>query len=153
MSIYNGKIMNVKVGKYYDIVEEMVLKEEYGSNADMPIKYALSKSGDYIGDTKTAHMLLKKFGIEQFEVPEGCKVVCIGYAPSRKKWYGWSHRAIHGIKVGDVVEEGDCMATSGWTDEYLKDHPEENMCLPVGFKAETSKDAKRMAIAFADSVS
>ena len=38
-------------------------------------------------------------------------------------------------------------------EEYLKDHPEEDKALPIGFEARTEEDAKRMAIAFADSVS
>ena len=54
--------------------------------------------------------------------------------------------------IGSVVEEGSCCAESGFTDEYLQEHPDENLSLPVGFKAETLEDAKRMAIAFADSV-
>ena len=51
-----------------------------------------------------------------------------------------------------MVEEDSCCASSGWTEEYLQEHPDENLSLPVGFKAETLEDAKRMAIAFADSV-
>ena len=91
---------------------------------------------------------LEKRGI----VPEDHKL-SIGFCEQEQKWYGWSHRAIYGFGVGDVVKEGDCTATSGWTDEYLAEHPEEDLSLPVGFKAETLDDAKRMAIAFAESVS
>jgi len=152
MSVYNGKILSVRVGKYYDIAEELIPRKEHGTEKDMPIKYALSKSGDYMGDTKTAHRLVNKYGIETFEAPNG-KTCCIGYSPSKKKWYGWSHRAIFGFKVGATVKKGDCCNSPGVTDEYLKEHPEENKSLPVGFIAKTSADTKRMAIAFADSVS
>jgi hypothetical protein len=76
-----------------------------------------------------------------------------GYSPKEKKWYGWSHRAAYGFSIGDVVKEGDCTAESGWTDEYLAEHPEDDLSLPVGFIARTKEDTKRMAIAFAESVS
>ncbi len=57
-----------------------------------------------------------------------------------------------GFGIGDVVKEGDCTNSSGWTEEYLIQHPECSLALPVGFEAKTLKDAKRMAIAFAESV-
>lgn len=70
-----------------------------------------------------------------------------------QKWYGWSHRAIYGFGIGDIVEEGDCTATSGWSNEHLKKHPKDDLSLPIGFEAKSLDDAKRMAIAFADNVS
>jgi len=76
----------------------------------------------------------------------------IGFCPKEQKWYGWSHRAIFGFGIGSIAKEGDCVCSSGWTDEYLKDHPEADRSLPAGFTAKTLNDAKRMAIAFADSV-
>lgn len=51
------------------------------------------------------------------------------------KWYGWSHRAIHGFDIGDDVKKGDC-AYNG--KEYT---------------IKTEKQAKETAIRFADSVS
>ena len=76
----------------------------------------------------------------------------IGYSPEENKWYGWSHRAIHGFTIGDVVKEGDLTNDSGLVEEYGVQHPEEDYSLPVGFKALTLNDAKRMAIAFACAV-
>ncbi len=32
----------------------------------------------------------------------------VGYSPKDEKWYGWSHRAIFGFKVGSTCEKGDC---------------------------------------------
>lgn len=32
----------------------------------------------------------------------------VGYSPKDKKWYGWSHRAINGFKVGSTCKKGDC---------------------------------------------
>jgi len=81
------------------------------------------------------------------------KVCSIGFKPREQKWYGWSHRATYGFGIGDIVSEGDCCASSGWTEEYLEKHPEERLYLDVGFEAKTLDDAKKMAIAFAESVS
>ena len=81
------------------------------------------------------------------------RVACIGFAPAQNKWYGWSHRAMYGFGIGDEVHEGDLTNMSGFTDEYLSEHPEEDLSLPVGFVAKNLNDAKRMAIAFADAVS
>ena len=81
------------------------------------------------------------------------RVACIGFAPAQNKWYGWSHRAMYGFGIGDEVHEGDLTNMSGFTDEYLSEHPDEDLSLPVGFVAKNLNDAKRMAIAFADAVS
>lgn len=116
------------------------------------VKSAYTPSGDYIGNKKTAHFLCSKRGIKP-EKRDASKNVCsIGFCEVEQKWYGWSHRAIFGFGVGSVVKEGDCTASSGWTEEYLKDHPEDDLSLPVGFIAKSLEDAKRMAIAFAESV-
>jgi hypothetical protein len=55
----------------------------------------------------------------------------------RRQMVWWSHRAIYGFAIGDTVKEGDCVA------DYL----------PIGFTAKTKADCKKMAIAFARSVS
>jgi len=114
---------------------------------------AYTVGGDYIGSVKTAKFLCEKLGIHpELAKPSDC-VCSIGFSRKDGKWYGWSHRAIYGFKVGDKVKKGDCCASSGWTDEYLHEHPEEDLSLPVGFVAKSIFDAKRMAIAFAESVS
>lgn len=80
------------------------------------------------------------------------RVASIGFSPSENKWYGWSHRAIYEFGIGDEVHEDDLTNSSGFTDEYLAEHPEADLSLEVGFKAMNLQDAKRMAIAFADAV-
>jgi hypothetical protein len=63
-------------------------------------------------------------------------VACVGYAPETEKWYGWSHRAIYGFKIGSTCHKGDChhVPNKGeWT-------------------AKTLDDAKQMAIDFAEGV-
>jgi hypothetical protein len=98
---------------------------------------AYTPSGDYIGSYEDALRLVVENGIQPQKRTPTSNVCSIGYQPQEKKWYGWSHRAIHGFKVGDVVKEGDCTADG----------------LPVGFTAKNLADAKKMAEAFAESVS
>lgn len=111
--------------------------------------------GSYIGTEEIVNFLTKKMGITYIHNTNmnGRFSSNIGFNPTNSKWYGWSHRAIYGFTVGDEVHEGDLTNMSGFTDEYLAGHPEEDMSLPIGFKAEILEDAKRMAIAFAEAVS
>jgi len=118
-----------------------------------PMRWATTPEGDYIGTSRWAFRLCKTRGIVPELASPDHNVCSIGFCEREQKWYGWSHRAIYGFGVGDVVSEGDLTATTGWTDEYLAEHPEEDASLPVGFRAKTLDDAKRMAVAFAESVS
>ena len=52
----------------------------------------------------------------------------------------------------DVVADGDLTTSSGYVDEYIAEHPEADLSLPVGYTATNLDKAKRMAIAFADAV-
>ncbi len=61
----------------------------------------------------------------------------LGFSEEEQKYFGWSHRGICGFSISDVVKEGDVTAGE----------------LEVGFKAKTLEDAKKMAKAFAESVS
>lgn len=110
-----------------------------------------NREGKYIGSFKN----FKTIVIDREIFPEtydDCNCCSIGKSEKDGKWYGWSHRAMYGFQIGDKVKRGDCCASSGWTEEYLKDHPDDKP-LPVGFEAKTEEDCKRMAIAFASSVS
>jgi len=157
----------IKVRRYkagYEIRSERLSEEESGVGPGgliVTMKSAYTPEGYYIGSSKDAHRLIVKRGIKpqprepaRPDANNGRGRTCsIGFCEREQKWYGWSHRAIYGFGIGDVVREGDCTASSGWIDEYLKEHPEEDLSLPVGFIAQNLDDAKRMAIAFADSVS
>ena len=116
------------------------------------VKSAYTPNGSYIGDPKTAHYLIVKKGIKPEKANPTHNVCSIGFCEKEQKWYGWSHRAIYGFGIGSKVEEGDCCASSGYTEEYLEEHPEDDLSLPLGFIAKDLIDAKRMAISFADSV-
>ncbi len=114
---------------------------------------AYNHNKDYIGNARDAFRLCVKRGILPEKASPKHTVCSIGHCFKEKKWYGWSHRAIFGFEVGSIVKKGDCCATSGLTDEYLKEHLDEDESLPVGFKAKNMFQAKMMAIAFAESVS
>jgi hypothetical protein len=144
----------LSVRKYkagYEIRTEL-LNEDFACGVGVTMKTAYTIDGNYIGDPKWAYHLYKR-GIKPERINSSHRVCSIGFCEKEQKWYGWSHRAMYGFGIGDVVEEGDCCASSGWTLDYLAEHPEEDLSLPVGFEAKTIEDAKRMAIAFAESVS
>ena len=132
----------------HDVVA--ALKEAGGSVVEN--LSCFTPAGHRIGTEREAAMLYAR-GIAPEKRSSDHEMCSIGFAKDQQKWYGWSHRAIWGFRVGDVVSEGDCTAASGWTDEYLAEHPEADLSLPVGFTARTLDDARRMAVAFADSVS
>ena len=130
-------------------------KEKVGlAPSDIPtvMTSAFTPSGDYIGNQKTAYHLCVLKGIKPEKAEASHQVCSIGFCQQDQKWYGWSHRAIFGFGIGSVVEEGDCTASPGSTGDYLREHPEADKSLPIGFEAKTLDDARRMAVAFADSV-
>jgi hypothetical protein len=142
--------METKVLKRFE-----VRVEEISGCSDKPTIMVsfYASDGGYIGSIDDFKRLVCDREIMPEKAQDNHNTCSIGKSLKDGKWYGWSHRAIFGFQIGDVVKEGDCCATSGWTDEYLKEHPEENRVLPVGFTAKTEEDCKRMAIAFAESVS
>ena len=146
----------VRVRKYKAGYE---LRDEYWEHdsklpAQLMRKQAYNPQGEWIGSSKDAYSLIVKRGIAPIKISEYEHAPCqIGFCEKEQKWYGWSHRAMYGFGIGNKVKKGDCVASSGWTDEYLKEHPEEDTSLPVGFVAKNLNDAKTMAIAFAESVS
>ncbi|MHC4121995.1 MAG: hypothetical protein ACYSSI_00345 [Planctomycetota bacterium] len=152
---YKASVLK-ELQKYYNVVWE---NAPNGSDTDKMWHYVYSKiDGGQVGRPEEAYRFLQR-GIEGIQKAKSEDKVCsIGYfcpkgTPIEKqRWYGWSHRAMCSFGIGDVVKKGDCCASSGWTDEYLQEHPEEDLSLPIGFKAETLADARRMAVAFAESV-
>lgn len=73
-------------------------------------------------------------GIKGEKTKEHHTVNSIGKAEADGKWYGWSHRAIAGFGVGDVVKADTCGNTKG---EYT---------------IKTDAQAKETAINFANDV-
>ena len=142
--------MNIKIVKKYEIrVEENKINDD-----ETPvIMYSIyAEDGGYVGSVENAVKYFKKGILPEKSLPTH-DVCSIGKSLIDGKWYGWSHRAMYGFKIGDKVKEGSCCAESGFIPEYIAEHPEEDRSLPIGFEAKTEEDTKKMAIAFADSVS
>ena len=150
MAIEILSVRNYKAG--YVVREEKHTGEDAFGGPEFTMKIARNLNGDYIGLSRDAYRLCNKRGIKPELANPDHSVCSIGFCADENKWFGWSHRAIYGFTIGDVVKEGDCTASSGWIDEYLAEHPEDDLSLPIGFEAKTIDDAKRMAIAFAESV-
>ncbi len=151
----------IKTRRYkagYVIRYEQLTGDDAGGGPGFVMRSAWTPDGHYIGSPVIAHRLVKKIGIK----PElrtgpreehcGGHVCSIGFCEQDQKWYGWSHRALFGFDIGYEVFAGTACASSGWTDEYLAEHPEEDLSLPVGFVAKTLEDCRRLAIAFAENV-
>jgi hypothetical protein len=115
--------------------------------------FAYSLNGGFIGDIRRALNLIVERGIQPERIDETYDACSIGFNEKEQKWYGWSHRAMYGFGIGYIAKENDIVCSSGWSDEYLKDHPEADKSVPVGFESKTLEDCRILAIAFADSVS
>jgi len=126
-------------------------KEYHCKNFKMEDAYNFD--GQYIGNTKDARTLCRKYGIKPELADPSDNTCSIGFSEKHQKWYGWSHRAIYGFGIGYITTENSICCESGYTPEYLKEHPEEDRRVPVGFEVKTLEDAKKCAIAFAESVS
>ncbi len=149
----NKKVISVRKYKVgYEVrAEEVWLDGDDDGKVVMRSAYTLS--GAYIGDSVWAHRLIVQRGImPELRSPKH-SVCSIGFSEAEQKWYGWSHRALYGFGIGSVAKKGDVVTMPGLTEEYLKEHPEEDKSLSIGFEAKTLDDAKRMAIAFAEGVS
>jgi hypothetical protein len=114
-------------------------------NPSVEMDAVYNAHGIYVGDKETADHLAS-LGILPEGQDEKSTVCTIGFSTKDQKWYGWSHRAIYGFGIGAIAKAGDCVCESGSLD------PDQDVSVPVGFEAKTLEDAKRMAIAFADSV-
>ena len=88
-------------------------------------KWVTKARGDYITlegmEDKLNHII--KFGITDFVAStwEAGKPINMGYNPIEEKWYGWSHRALFGFKVGSECKRGDCHYRSVDKDDFLID--------------------------------
>lgn len=79
---------------------------------EMLMTTCYTNHGYWIGDLETAKFLCEERGIApkpQKGVERGVLRPCnIGWCEKEQKWYGWSHRAIHGFGIGSKVSKGDC---------------------------------------------
>ena len=139
-----SKVLKITRKPGYVIVKMLVDDREYGGDGQLPMTAAFTTAGHYIGTVKMAKRLVEKYGI----VPEcrrGLTVCTIGWSARRKKWYGWSHRAIAGFGMGSIVRKGDVIAKA------VIGNPRRGFA--TGYRPKTVADCKRMALVFAEEVS
>jgi hypothetical protein len=134
------KVLQVmRVRRYrcgYEVRTELV-ESPCKEDAPLEMQIAYTPNGDYIGSPVRASRLVRDRGIQpQLSSPDN-SVCSIGYSVKDGKWYGWSHRAIYGFRVGSTCKKGNCHYT-----------PEKG-----AWTAKTMADAKQMAIDFANGVS
>ena len=57
----------------------------------------------------------------------------IGWSEEEKKWYGWSHRAIYGFGIGDMVTRDSCA--------YIPTDPDDFVLCAVNFYCDGGKNS------------
>jgi hypothetical protein len=77
------------------------------SDTDPPVNLVCcyNTDGHYIGDLETAKYICDEKGIKPELRKPGMNVCSVGFCDKDNKWYGWSHRAMVGFKVGDKLFE------------------------------------------------
>lgn len=135
------KIISERVMKAGYILRREIVDMETKGCEPMEWVMAYTPRGDYIGNSKDAYRLCVKRGIQPDSRTPTSTICSIGFSVKDGKWYGWSHRAIFGFKIGSKCSKGDCHYTprrhggrGQWT-------------------AKTVADARRMACDFAEGVS
>lgn len=88
---------------------------------------------------KTESSLEKFFDEHGIKKPKNVYKTPIGFSEKEQTWYGWSHRAIHGFKVGDKCKDRDLGVGDGYT-------------FKSGDTLKTLDDCKQRAKDFAKSV-
>ena len=150
---YLKNFVNITVSYFDASMNEFQYKDQFEINDQFYYIARSKQDNSYIGLLDEVLRKINKGVIRFYKAQDKHKVASIGFDPVKKEWHGWSHRAWSSFKIGHVVKKGSCEASCGSTDEYIKDHPEADISVPVGFIVKNLNDAKRCAIAFADSVS
>ena len=140
------KIKEIKFQRNYPgyiYRKEVIDDSEYGGAGNLlMVNCYSSDSGHWIGNSKEARFLCAKRGLRNIQKAHKKHCVCsIGFHESEQKWYGWSHRAICGFGIGDMI----------FKERYGDDN---TPFVKHGNKPIlTMEDAKKAAINFAASVS
>jgi hypothetical protein len=93
MKIIETLSVRLMASGYWQVKE--VWQPIHGDEYTMLSAYTLD--GEYIGRSKDAHRLQRRFGLH-FVTREESKIAFqVAYCPAEGKWYGWSHRAIYGF--------------------------------------------------------
>ena len=91
----------------YSLVTVLNTPPKYMGGKPFKTTKAISNCGGYIGDEKVAKLICEDRGIIPERVSQNAGVCSIGFSKNDSKWYGWSHRAMHGFGIGSSVKRGD----------------------------------------------
>lgn len=96
-------VRKFKVG--YEVRTIEYANAQYGGTGTMTMKTAFTPEGYYVGDPKWAHRLYNKRGMSKVQptTKEPGTTCAVGFCASKNKWFGWSHRAICGFGIGDML--------------------------------------------------
>jgi hypothetical protein len=138
----NTKVVSRRFYKAgYEIRKVEVRLDADIEDTTVTLKRAYTPRGEYVGEPRMARLLIVKMGILPEYARRGSKICTVGYCPRDGKWYGWSHRAIFGFKVGDMIFE----------ENFGNDRT--RFSRHGRYPIKTISDARRSAVAFARSVS
>jgi hypothetical protein len=134
------KILSEQVHKAGYVVRQELCESPVKGEPPVKLTSAYTPQGNYIGNPSLARYLCGRRGIRP-ECRRPDSTVCsIGFSGRDGEWYGWSHRALCGFKIGSRCRKRDSHYRSRkdggrgpWT-------------------AKTVADARQMARDFAESV-
>lgn len=128
----------------YELRKVEYANAQYGGTGTMMHTLAYTPEGNYIGNSKEAHYLCVKRGLSEIQLSDKENSVCsIGFDAVKKRWAGWSHRAICSFGIGDMLFK-----------ERFKGATDKTPFLKHGtVKIKTMAQAKLAAKRFANSVS
>ncbi|MHA1170008.1 MAG: hypothetical protein ACTSRU_19440 [Candidatus Hodarchaeales archaeon] len=83
------------------------LKNYTDEHTDFGLCWMHKETGDYLTHEglELDFKFLLKHNIDKYITSS------LGFSSKDQKWYGWSHRAFYGFKVGSTVSKGDCAYT------------------------------------------
>ena len=100
------KVLLRRVTRFYEVrTQRMSGADGAPSGPPLTVSWAYSPHGHFVGDERMAKRLAKYGIVPELAAPDR-RVCSVGYSTKDGKWYGWSHRAIFGFKIGDRVYDG-----------------------------------------------
>lgn len=122
----------------YDVWEETWYWGDDQEPQSSKMIMARNKGGDWMGEKPMAEHLAKH-GIAAELADEDHDICCIGWSEREQKYFGWSHRAIAGFGIGDMIFEEDFECDDNTP--FIKHGSK---------RIETKNDARQAAINFAE---
>lgn len=95
----------VKEGKFVDVWRETHTGDVgVGTFSEIIVR---NKDGDFVAFSEKMAEMLEETGIAPELASPDDDVCSIGFSAQTGKYYGWSHRSIHGFEIGDRIFSPD----------------------------------------------